>query len=156
VSAADASRAKSFVLLRTGDRRFALPASVVAELAPPLQLHTFPHTSPLVAGVIVRRGRILPVYDAVPAPARGNISAQRFFLIARCEFGAASELSAIPVDGEGELATGEMQPPPAGLPKYVVGTLAIGGESLEVLDLGALIASQSAGPQGHGPQEAQR
>jgi chemotaxis signal transduction protein len=156
VSAAEASRANSFVLLRAGDRRFALPASAVAELAPPLQLHTFPHTSPLVAGVIVRRGRILPVYDAVPAPAGRNISAQRFFLIARCEFGAASELSAIPVDGEGELATGEMQPPPAGLPKYVVGTLAIGGESLEVLDLGALIASQSAGPQGHGPQEARR
>ncbi|MGA8368426.1 MAG: chemotaxis protein CheW [Candidatus Acidiferrales bacterium] len=156
MSAAETSRANSFVLLRAGDRCFALPARIVAELAPPLRLHVFPHTSPLVAGVIVRRGRIVPVYDAVPALAGGNISAQRFFLIAQCEFSEGSELSAIPVDGEGELATGEMEPPPPGLPKYVMGTLAIGGESVEVLDFGALIASQSAGPQGHGPEEAQR
>ena len=147
MSAAETSGASSFVLFRAGDRRFALPASVVAELAPPLQLHLFPHTSALVAGVIVRRGRIVPVYDAVPGLAGGNISGQRFYLIARREFGAAGELSAIPVDGEGELATGEMEPPSPGLPDYVVGMLPIGGEPIEVLDFGAVVASQSAAPE---------
>ena len=56
----------SFVLLQVGDHRFALPADIVAELAPPVRLHTFPHTSPLLAGVIVRRGHIVPVYDVAP------------------------------------------------------------------------------------------
>ncbi len=155
MSAAEASRASSFVILRAGDRRFALPASVVAELAPPLRLHVFPHTSPFVVGVIVRRGRIVPVYDGIPALAGGHVSAQRFYLIAKREFGAASEWSAIPVDGEGELATGEMAPPPPGVPKYVVGTFGIGGESFEVLDFGALMASQSVAPPVPGPPEAQ-
>ena len=52
----------SFVLLQVGERRFALLSNIVTELAPPVRLHTFPHTSPLVAGVIVRRGHIVPVY----------------------------------------------------------------------------------------------
>jgi chemotaxis signal transduction protein len=143
MTAAETSSQGSFVILHAGERHFALPAGIVSELAPPLRLHTFPHTSPLVAGVIVRRGRIVPVYDAVPILAGGNISAQRFYLIARCSFGGASELSAIPVDGEGELATGEMTPPAAGRPGYIVGTLAIDGGSVDVLDFGALIASHS-------------
>jgi chemotaxis signal transduction protein len=155
VSAVETSQGRSFVVLRAGDRRFALPASIVAELAPPLRLHVFPRTSPLIAGVIVRRGHIVPVYNAVPGLAGENIIAQRFFLIARREFGAESELSAIPVDGEGELATGEMEPPPPGLPKYVVGTFAVGGESIEVLDFGGLIASQSSAPDEPGPVGAQ-
>ncbi len=57
---------KSWVLLHVGNRRFALPAESVMELAPPVRLHNFPHTSRLIAGVIVRRGRIVPVYDVAP------------------------------------------------------------------------------------------
>ena len=53
----------SFVLLHIGERRFALPASRVTELAPPVRLHKFPHTSARVSGVIVRRGKIVPVCD---------------------------------------------------------------------------------------------
>ena len=63
---AKARERDSFVLLQVGDRRFALPARIVAELAPPVRLQHFPHRSPLLAGVIVRRGRIVPVYDAGP------------------------------------------------------------------------------------------
>lgn len=134
----------AFVILHAGERRFALPAGIVSELAPPLRLHTFPHTSPLVSGVIVRRGRIVPVYDAAPLLPGATVAAQRFYLIARRSFGAASELSAIPVDGEGELATGEMAPPATGQPDYVLGTLAVEGNPLDVIDLGALIAAQEA------------
>ena len=38
----------SFVLLRVGERRFAFPANIVTELAPPVRLHTFPHVSTLL------------------------------------------------------------------------------------------------------------
>ena len=39
--------ADSYVLLQLANRRFALPSTIVSELAPPVRLHTFPHTSPL-------------------------------------------------------------------------------------------------------------
>jgi len=155
MSAGETSRGNSFVILHAGDRRFALPASIVTELAPPLRMHVFPHTTPIVSGVLLRRGRIVPVYDGIPALAGEHVSAQRFYLIAKREFGAVEELSGIPVDGDGELATGEMQPPPSGLPEYIVGTLAIGGESIEVLDFSALVAAQSAVSHLPGPPEAQ-
>ena len=50
-------------LRAAADRSSPLGAArrAVAELAPPVRLHTFPHTTPLFAGVIVRRGRIVPV-----------------------------------------------------------------------------------------------
>jgi chemotaxis signal transduction protein len=132
----------SFVLLKIGRHRFALPADIVAELAPPVRLHTIPHTSPLVSGVIVRRGHIVPVYDVGPVLAGRSSSAHRFYLVARREFEGASELSAIPVNGECELATGEVQPPRADRPKCISGTLWIGEESFDVLDLETLVASQ--------------
>jgi len=140
---AETASRSSFVLLQVGARRFALPAEMVAELAPPVKLHTFPHTSPSVAGVIVRRRRIVPVYDAGPLLGGKSSSGQRFYLIARRDFGGASELGAILVSGECEMATGEMRPQ-ADRPAYVAGTLAVGEESLDVLDLEALLASASA------------
>lgn len=144
MTAVDTAGQNSFVLLQIGDRRFALSANLVAELAPPVRLHTFPHTSPSIAGVIVRRGHIVPVYDAGPVLVGKPSSAHRFYLIARRRIGKATEFGAIPVNGECELATGEMQPPPAQRPAYVAGTLAIGDESLEVLDLEALVTSSSS------------
>jgi chemotaxis signal transduction protein len=138
------SARNSFILMQLGQRRFALPANIVTELAPPVRLHTFPHASPLVAGVIIRRSRIVPVYDASSILTGKPASAHRFYLIARREFGKASELSAIPVDGECELGTGEMQPPSAGRPAYVAGMLPVGEESLDVLNFEALVTSQPA------------
>jgi chemotaxis signal transduction protein len=131
----------SFVLLRVGEHRFAFPADIVTELAPPVRLHTFPHASPLLTGVIVRRSRIIPVYDAGSVLTGKRMLSHRFYLIARREFGKATELSAIPVDGECELATGEMQPPPLGQPSYVTGTVQVRDEMLDVLDLEALVSS---------------
>ena len=51
--ATQTAKDNSFVLLRIGHCRVALPAALVAELAPPVRLHAFPHTTPLLAGVIV-------------------------------------------------------------------------------------------------------
>ena len=57
MTAAAAIEKNSFVLLQFGRRRFGLPAAIVTELAPPVKLHVFAHETPMVAGVIVRRGR---------------------------------------------------------------------------------------------------
>jgi chemotaxis signal transduction protein len=145
----------SFVLLRVGERRFAFPASIVTELAPPVRLHTFPHASPLLTGVIVRRARIIPVYDAGAVLTGKRMLSHRFYLIARREFGKATELSAIPVDGECELATGEMQPPSPGQPSYVTGTVQVRDEMLDVLDLEALVTSEPTQSTGQLQPEAQ-
>jgi chemotaxis signal transduction protein len=129
----------SFVLLQLGGRRFALSASRIAELAPPLPMHTFPHTSALVSGVIIRRSRIVPVYDASLILIGKRSSAHRFYLIARREFGQASELSAIPVDGECELVTGEVRDRHPDQPVYVASRLSVGDELIDVLDFEALV-----------------
>ena len=135
----------SFVLLQLADHRFALPAGIVAELAPPVRLHSFPHDSPMLSGVIVRRGRILPVYDAARALSGKSSLAHRFYLVARRQFGEVSEMSAIPVDGECELVSAEMQPAAEGQPEYICGSIAAGEESVGVLDIEALVRVHSEG-----------
>ena len=134
----------SFIVLQMGHRRFALRADAVVELSPPVQLHTFPHTSDGVTGVIVRRGRLVPVYDAAPILVGRSFSNQRFYLVARRRIGHATELGALPVNGECELASGEMQPPAPDWPAYVCGMLPIGEESVGVLDFDALVSLQNS------------
>jgi chemotaxis signal transduction protein len=95
----------AFVLLQVGDSRVALPAGIVSELAPPVRLHAFPHSSRFITGVIVRRGRIVPVYDANSVLNRKNSSPQRFYLIAQRRIGKVAEMGAIPVNGECELVS---------------------------------------------------
>ena len=149
MSAAENHARKSWVLLHVGNRRFALPAESVMELAPPVRLHNFPHTSSFIAGVIVRRGRIVPVYDVAPVLCGRESSVHRFYLIADRAFGPghdAGEASAIPVNGECELATGEMQPPQENAPPYFAGTLAIENENIDVLDLQKLVSAGRTDP----------
>lgn len=137
---------KSYVLVQIGDRRFAMAAATVSELAPPVRLHQFPQNSPLVAGVIVRRGRIVPVYDVSQVLARKHSPAHRFYLVATRDFGSVREPSAIPVDGECELVTAPIEASDATSPKYISGTLTVGEESIQVLDLNALVSAANAGP----------
>ncbi|HKQ86738.1 MAG TPA: chemotaxis protein CheW [Candidatus Acidoferrales bacterium] len=143
----------SFVLLQLAERRFALPAEAVAELAPPVRLHTFPHTSSLIAGVIVRRGRILPVYDAARALSGKSSLAHRFYLVARRQFGEASEMSAIPVDGECELVTSEARPRSESAPTYICSEISLGDESVGVLDIEAFVRAHE-NPATNDPAEA--
>ena len=144
MTAHDNAQRDSFVLLHLADRSFALPAKLVAELAPPVRLHSFPHTSPLLSGVIVRRGRILSVYDAGRALSGRSSLAHRFYHIARRQFGQVSEMAAIPVDGECELVTSEMRPAAADRPAYICGEITFGEKSLGVLDIEALVRAHSA------------
>jgi chemotaxis signal transduction protein len=132
----------SYVLMQIGNRRFALPAGIVSELAPPVRLHTFPHKSPLVSGVIVRRGRIIPIYDVASILLGRSSSVHRFYLVARREFAEGPEPSAIPVSGECELATAELQEITVERPSYVLGRLIIDGDAIDVLNFDALVTSQ--------------
>jgi chemotaxis signal transduction protein len=136
-----AANAKSYVLLQIGNRRFALPSAEVSELAPPVRLHQFPHNSPLVSGIIVRRGRLVPVYDVCPLLTGKNSPSHQFYLVARRHFGSASEPAAIPVNGDSELVTADAVQVTS--PNYVSGILMIGEESIEILDLDSLVAAES-------------
>lgn len=143
MTALENAQRESFVLINLANQNFALPAKIVAELAPPVRLHSFPHTSPLVAGVIVRRGHILPVYDAGRAISGKSSLAHRFYLVARREFGDISEMSAIPVDGECELVSGEVLPRREDAPPYICGEITANAAGASgpvgVLDLEALV-----------------
>lgn len=135
----------SFVLLQLGARRFALRADIVTELAPPVRLHAFPHSSVMLAGVIVRRGRIIPVYEVHSVLIGRRPSTHRFYLIARREFGKVSELSAIPVDGECELVSGDLRLPETGQASYVKGRVCVGEVSIDVLDFDVLVTQKLTG-----------
>ena len=147
--------ANTYVLLQLANRRFALTSGIVSELAPPVRLHTFPHTSPLVSGVIVRRGRIVPVYDVASILLGRSSSVHRFYLIARRDFPDGPESSAIPVSGECELTTAEMQEVSDDSRPYISGRLLIDGESIEVLNFDALVAKDVPPDKGPRRTEAQ-
>jgi chemotaxis signal transduction protein len=144
MTAMENAGSNSYVLLQVGERRFAMRADIVEELAPPVRLHSFPHTSPLIVGVIVRRGHVVPVYDVGPVLLGKHSPAHRFYLVARRQFGETIESSAIPVNGECELATGDVQPPREGRPEYVTGILETAVEKLEVLNFEALMIAPTA------------
>ena len=129
-----------FVLFPLGDKRFALPAELVAELARPDSPQSFPHTTPLLTGVLVRRGHIVPVCDIAEVLLGKNAPARKFYLIASRKFGDHVELTALPVTGECELAAGELTQPTGRLPEYVVGLLCLTDEIVEVIELEKLIA----------------
>ena len=147
--------ANTYVLLQLASRRFALPSGIVSELAPPVRLHTFPHTSPLVSGVIVRRGRIVPVYDVSSILLGRSSSVHRFYLIARRDFPDGPEGSAIPVSGECELTTAGMQEVSDDSRPYISGRLLIDGESIEVLNFDLLVANDVPPDKGPRRTEAQ-
>lgn len=134
----------SFVLVRIGDRRFAVDANSVAEMSPPVRLHKFPHTSRMVSGVIVRRGKIVPVCNATEVVGSRKSFSSVFYLITERNLSRAGELMAIPVNGESELASGtlqEMQPGEEVAPEYIAGHLSLGSDSIPVLNLGVLAES---------------
>ena len=77
-ASANREATSKFVLFPMGEKRFALPADVVTELAQPDTLQTFPHTTPLLAGVLVRRGCVVPVFDIAQILVGPNAPARKF------------------------------------------------------------------------------
>ena len=133
-----------YVLFPLGTKRFALPAEQVTELAQPDVLQTFPHSTQLLAGVLVRRGRIVPVLDVAQVLIGPDAPARKFYLIATRQCAGGNEWTAVPVTGECELKKWEMIAPQMSLPKYVLGILALPDETIEVIDLNKLATTEAA------------
>jgi len=138
MTSAHESGLQSFVLLRLGERRFALPASQVAELVAPSRIFRFPHKSVALEGVILRRGRMIAVCDVAEQLTGKRLDTRRFNLLATRKYGHQLDWIAIPVSGECELITVDMVPAGANDSPYVEGWLSHGGEVIEVLRLSAL------------------
>ena len=133
---------ESFVLFPLGEKRFALPAGQVNELARPDQPQTFPHTTPLLTGVVLRRNQIVPVVDIAPVLVGPDAPARRFYLIVNRKPKGKSSRTAIPVTGECELANAEESPVTGTLPAYVCGLLSLHDEIVEILDLERLMSAE--------------
>lgn len=129
---------QSMVLLRLGERRFAVAATEIAELVAPSRMFKFPHRSPKVEGVILRRGRIVPVCEVAERLLGKKISARRFYLIAVRNYGRHKEWVAIPVTGECELINAEITEPSASDAPHIAGWISHDGNVIEVLDITAL------------------
>lgn len=134
---------KSYVLFPLGEKRFALPSEAVTELARPDSLQTFPHRTPLLSGVLVRRGRIVPVCDIAQILIGPAAPARKFYLIANCKFGGHQELMAVPVTGECELASAPLVPFTGREAAYISGLLAVGQEVVEIVALEKIIAAEA-------------
>src|SRR5437764_2826470 len=133
-----------YVLFPLGRKRFALPAEQVTELAQPDTLQTFPHTTRLLSGVLLRRGRIIPVLDVAEVLIGPDAPPRKFYLIATRECTNGAEWTAIPVTGECELKKWAMIAAGMALPKYVVGILDLPEETIEVIDLNKLATAEAA------------
>ena len=142
MSAEKSSFVPSFVVFQVGARRVALSRESVAELIASPFLYSFPHTTPLITGVVLRRGRIVPVLDLGPG-LLGEVSPPaRFFLVVERRISNISERCAIPVQGECELVAGIMLPAD-GRDEFVIGCLDLNGEQIDVLDLEKTIVASA-------------
>jgi chemotaxis signal transduction protein len=129
----------TFVVFQVGTRRIALNRETVAELIASPQLFSFPHTTPIIAGVVLRRGRILPVLDLGPAVSGAPSQSTRFFLVVERKISGAIEKCAIPVQGACELVSGIMFAHKDAT-DFAIGRLDLNGEQIDVLDLEKAIA----------------
>jgi chemotaxis signal transduction protein len=143
VNAENNNLVPSFVVFQVGTRRIALRREEVAELIASPQLFAFPHTTPMISGVVLRRGRILPVLDLGPAVCGAPSRSTRFFLVVERNISGAIEKCAIPVQGACELVSGIMFPH-TDIVDFVVGRLDFNREQVDVLDLEKAIAMNAA------------
>lgn len=135
---------ESFVLLRLGERRFALRAGNIVELIAPSRVFRFPNHTAQLEGVILRRGRIIPVCDVSEQLVGTKMSVRRFYLISTRLFGTQKESIALPVSGDCELITAEMTPRSELDSLHVAGWLSHGGDVIEILNLEALVPGPNA------------
>src|SRR5690242_14461547 len=138
--------AQSFVLLRLGERRFAVAATQISELVAPSRIFRFPHRTQRLEGVILRRGRIVPVCDVAEALLGKGLTSRRFYLIAVRHYGKQAEWVALPVTGDCELIVAEMTPSGEADAPHVAGWISHNGEVIEILNLDALTPGAGAQP----------
>ncbi len=146
---------QSFVLLRLGDRRFAVVSNQIAELVAPSRVFRFPHRTENIDGVILRRGRIVPVCDVTEKLIGKTLLSRRFYLIVVRHYGEKSEWVALPVTGECELIDAERSPASESDPPHVAGWISHDGDVIEVLNIDALTPGPSAAPTVSAPLQLQ-
>jgi len=132
------SESRSCVLLRLGERRFAVAAEQVAELVAPSRMFRFAHHTPQIDGVIVRRGRVVPVCDLAEQLTGKKIGSRRFYLIATRRQSLKMDWIALPVSGDCELIQADLTPAGPSDSPHVAAWISHGGEVIEVLNLSAL------------------
>ena len=137
--------AQSCVLLRLGERRFALAAEHIAELVAPSRVFRFAHRTTEIDGVILRRGRVVPVCDVAERLTGKKLTSRRFYLVATQRRGVALDWVALPVSGECELITADLTPAGESDSPHVAAWLSHDGEVIEVLNLDALLPSATVG-----------
>jgi chemotaxis signal transduction protein len=142
MSVDNSSLVPSYVVFQVGARRVALSQDRVAELIASPTLFSFPHTSPLITGVVLRRGRIVPVLDLGPGLLGEPSPPARFFLVVERHISNISERCAIPVQGECELVAAILLPS-TGQENFVTGCLDLNEERIDVLDLEKAIEAGS-------------
>lgn len=140
------SDTRSCVLLRLGERRFALAADQVAELAAPSRIFRFAHRTPEIDGVILRRGRVVPVCDIAEKLTGKRLGQRRFYLIATRRQKESLDWIALPVSGECELILADLTPAGESDSPHVAGWLSHGGEVIELLNLNALTPTADSVP----------
>lgn len=133
---------QAFVLLRLGERRFAVPANKIAELVAPTRVFKFPHRTAQIEGVILRRGRIVPVCDVAESLTGRRVTSRRLYLLAVRHYGAQTEWVALPVTGECELINAEMSAAAESDAPHVAGWLSHAGDVIEVLNIDAITPGQ--------------
>jgi chemotaxis signal transduction protein len=134
----DQNDSSSCVLLRLGERTFAVAADQVAELVAPSRIFRFPHLTKELDGVILRRGRVVPVCDLAEKLTGKRLTARRFYLIAWRQQISSRETVALPVSGECELIRAYLTPASPSDSPHVAAWLSHNGEVIEVLNLAAL------------------
>lgn len=142
MSAEKESLVPSFVVFQVGSRRVAMPREGVAELIASPPLFSFPHTTPLITGVTLRRGRIVPILDLGPGLLGEQSPDARFFLVVERSGPKFSERCAIPVQGECQLVSGDiiLESEPH---EFITGCVNLSGELIEVIDLENAIAASA-------------
>lgn len=128
-----------FVVFPLGNRRFAVSAKQVSELASPGQVQSFPHTTPSLKGVLVRRGSVVAVCDISPELVGTEMSEEKFYLIVHCHIGGMRQPIAVPVTGECILADA-MVTNDTGEGQFSLGTLLLDGETVSIVDVEKLVA----------------
>ena len=140
------NEAEEFVVFPAGAMHCALPAASVAELIPAQEVYSFPHTSREILGIILRRGKVIPLYDLAGLLKLPESAPAQYYLIAFRHAAERAELAALPVSGECDLVSADVFPTKSSTPG-VVGELMWESRSCDLLDLDELILPQAARPQ---------
>jgi chemotaxis signal transduction protein len=137
---------RSCVLLRLGDRRFAVAADQVAELVAPSRVFRFAHRTQEIEGVILRRGRVVPVCDVSEKLTGKKLHSRRFYLISTRRSGISMDWIALPVSGDCELIQADLTPAGPSDSAHVAAWLSHNGEVIEVLNLNELTPGSATNP----------